>query len=152
MMSRAFNDDNTFAARNNTANDKVTEQIIHYMLNNFDESISLQQVAEHFGYEACYFSKLFRRLLGDSYMVYRNRIRVEIAILFLRTTTKSISDITWHCGFSTVRNFNRVFRNVAGFAPSEVRNMTHDEFEKYMYISDKQVSVRKIVQQEFSYK
>ena len=64
-------------------------------------------------------------------MVYRNRIRVEIAILFLRTTTKSISDITWHCGFSTVRNFNRVFRNVTGFAPSEVRNMTSDDFEKY---------------------
>lgn len=151
-MSKATDDNNTSAARNNAVNDQIAEQIVHYMLNNFDESISLQQVAEHFGYESCYFSKLFRRLLGDSYMVYRNRIRIEIAILFLRTTKKSISDITWHCGFSTVRNFNRVFHNVTGYTPSEVREMSGDDFEKLMDLSEKQVSVRRIVQRKFSYK
>ena len=30
---------------------------------------------------------------------------------------RTVTDVVTHCGFSTVRNFNRVFREVTGYTP-----------------------------------
>lgn len=138
-----------FSPRNNAIDAGIAEEIVRYMLDNFDETVSLQSVATHFGYEACYFSRLFKRLLGVPYMQYRNRIRVEIAITFLRRTDKAVTDVAGFCGFSTVRNFNRVFRNVTGVTPSEVRNMPEEACLKILTIPERQRIVREIIQQQF---
>lgn len=136
--------------RNNAVDAHVAQQIIRYMLDNFDETVSLQCVAAHFGYEVCYFSKLFKRLMGAPYMQYRNRIRVEIAIIFLRGTDKTVTEVAGACGFSTVRNFNRVFRNVTGVTPSEARNMSEEEFSKAIEIPERQRIIRQIIQRQFA--
>lgn len=139
-----------FGPCNNAVDACIAEEIIQYMLDNFDETVSLQSVAAHFGYEACYFSRLFKRLMGVPYMQYRNRIRVEIAIAFLRRTDEAVTDVAGFCGFSTVRNFNRVFRNVTGVTPSEVRNMSEEDCLKILTIPERQRIVREIIRRQFA--
>lgn len=134
----------------NGADARIAEQIVRYMLDHFDDTVSLQCVAGHFGYEVCYFSKLFKRLLGVSYMQYRNRIRSEIAIIFLRSTDKTVTEVAGCCGFSTVRNFNRVFRSVTGATPSQVRSMSEEVLADTVGIPEKQQMVRTIIQQQFA--
>lgn len=137
-------------SRNNAHDAHVAEQIIRYMVDYFDEIVSLQCVAAHFGYEVCYFSKLFKKLLGVSYMQFRNRIRVEIAIVFLRYTDKAVTEVAGCCGFSTIRNFNRVFHDVTGATPSEVRLMPDKVYTKTIKIPAEQMYVREIVQKKFA--
>lgn len=70
------------------------------------------------GYSASHFSKLFKKVSGMTFSDYLNVIRVEQAIAMMREDPKrTVTDVATHCGFSTVRNFNRVFREVTGYTP-----------------------------------
>lgn len=123
--------------------------IDRYMLDHYDENFTLEEMATCFGYETCYFSKLMKRLVGVSFIQYRNRIRVEIALLFLRKTDRSITDVAGYSGFSTVRNFNRVFQKMTGLSPTQVRQMDEETLERVLVIPEKQMSVRNMIRSNF---
>lgn len=70
------------------------------------------------GYSASHFSKMFKKLSGMNFSEYLNVIRVENAITMLRNNSNiSMTTISSKCGFSTVRNFNRVFKKITGYSP-----------------------------------
>ena len=49
---------------------------------------------------------------------YLNIIKVENAILLMRKDDHAtMTSISLKCGFSTVRNYNRVFKEVTGYSP-----------------------------------
>ena len=123
--------------------------IDRYMLDHYDENISLEQMAAQFGYGTCYFSRLMKRLVGVPFIHYRNRIRVEIALLFLRKTSLSITDVANYSGFSTVRNFNRVFLKMTGLTPTQVRQMDDAMLEDALAIPEKQMAVRRMIRGKF---
>jgi len=52
---------------------------------------------------------------------YLNIIKVENAILLLRENSDiTMTEVCVKCGFSTVRNFNRVFKSTTGYCPSSL--------------------------------
>ena len=80
--------------------------------------ITFEDAVRASGYSASHFSKLFKKVSGMTFSDYLNIIRVEQAITMMREHPKhTITDVATRCGFSTVRNFNRVFRNVTGYTP-----------------------------------
>lgn len=49
---------------------------------------------------------------------YLNIIKVENAILLMhRSDHATMTSISLKCGFATVRNYNRVFKEVTGYSP-----------------------------------
>ena len=50
-------------------------------------------------------------------------IRVEKAADLLRTSNDKITDIAFNCGFNNVRTFNRVFKEMTGYTPTEFSAM-----------------------------
>lgn len=85
-----------------------------------DESafITFDDAVQYSGYSASHFSKMFKRLSGMNFSEYLNVIRVENAITMLRNNNNfSMTTISSKCGFSTVRNFNRVFKKITGYSP-----------------------------------
>ena len=50
---------------------------------------------------------------NEKNLVYR-------AIDLIRAGSLSMTEISARCGFDTIRNFNRVFRQITGFAPREL--------------------------------
>ena len=79
--------------------------------------ISFEDAAAYSGYSPSHFSKMFKRLSGMTFSEYLNIIRVENAIMLMRSSGLSMTDISLKCGFATVRNFNRVFRQITGSSP-----------------------------------
>lgn len=70
------------------------------------------------GYSPSHFSKVFKTLSGMTFSDYLNIIRIEHAIDMMRATPDAtIASISSACGFSTIRNFNRVFRELTGYSP-----------------------------------
>ncbi len=63
-----------------------------------------------------------RSLTGYSTSSYIQNIRMERAKQRLLHTNDSISDIAMRCGFDDTSYFTRVFRNVHGCTPSEMRH------------------------------
>lgn len=79
--------------------------------------ITFEEAVRYSGYSASHFSKVFKKLTGMSFSEYVNIIKVENAIILLRNNNATMTAISRKCGFSTIRNFNRVFKKVTGYSP-----------------------------------
>lgn len=65
-----------------------------------------------------YFSRFFREGTGLTFSEYLNFARTEKAVRLLQEGGHSMTEIAEACGFGTIRTFNRVFRELTGYAPS----------------------------------
>ncbi|WP_425510010.1 helix-turn-helix domain-containing protein [Verrucomicrobium spinosum] len=54
-----------------------------------------------------------------------NELRVARACKTLVETTQSVSEIAFLTGFQSLSNFNRVFADAKGMAPSQYRSRHH---------------------------
>ena len=68
-----------------------------------------------------YFSRYFKKMSGLTFSQYLNVLRVEKAIELLTGQEQlTMTDVMSRCGFNTLRNFNRVFKEITGFAPTRL--------------------------------
>ena len=81
---------------------------------------SFLRAVEFMNMSEAYFSRFFKRISGMTFSMYLNHIRVNRAIDLIKNTDLSMTEIAMTCGFETIRNFNRVFRQITGYAPREL--------------------------------
>lgn len=86
-----------------------------------DGMLSLNDVAEAIGVNASYLSTLFPSVTGMRFTEYLGRCRIAAAKRELLQTEKSIKEISALCGFNSVQNFTRVFRQYADCSPTQYR-------------------------------
>ena len=99
------------------------------------EFISFAEAAEFMGMSQAYFSRLFHQITGMTFSRYVNYVRTENAIHMLKNDkTLLITDVAVQCGFSTIRNFNRIFKELTGFSPTQMPENYNLE-EKFSRIS-----------------
>ena len=83
-------------------------------------SFSLRTLADMLTYDYGYISKYFLQKTGMRYNSYLNQRRIVYAGRLLRKSeARSISDAAFACGYSTIRSFNRNFKQVYGMTPQE---------------------------------
>lgn len=80
-----------------------------------------------------YFSKFFKKIAGMTFSQYLNRVKIEKAIILLRRNDGlTVTEIALSCGFNTIRNFNRIFKEITGYTPKTLpTDFTLDE--KFIY-------------------
>lgn len=81
----------------------------------------LRDAAKAVGYDYAYVAKLFKRKVGVPFSRYVNLLRIRQSQLLMRTTSKSITEILYLCGFGSARTFNREFAAATGLSPSAWR-------------------------------
>ncbi len=102
------------------APDKIS-LVQKYIHENYMRRLNVEDVARRFYLSPSYFSRLFRRTLGTGFNNYLNCYRVEKARMMLGETNLSVAEIAFLCGFGSVSQFNRTFRDVVRRSPSELR-------------------------------
>lgn len=102
-------------------NMKIMQGVLEYLDVNYMHPITLADAARQANMSLFYFSRFFKSLSGMSYIAYLSNIRVNQAELLLLTTDKTILDIALECGFTNIRTFNRVFKQIKQRTPSELR-------------------------------
>ncbi|WNS44074.1 AraC family transcriptional regulator [Paenibacillus sp. MMS20-IR301] len=102
-------------------NMKIMQGVLQFLDSNYMHPVTLADAAKHANMSLFYFSRFFKSISGMSYIAYLNSIRVNQAEYLLLNTDKSILDIALECGFSNIRTFNRVFKQVKLRTPSELR-------------------------------
>lgn len=60
-------------------------------------------------------------LTGMSSIDYINQIRIERAIHLMKTSTLTLTEISEQTGFSTLRYFSKMFKQIKGITPSEYK-------------------------------
>ena len=90
-----------------------------YIFNNFNKSISLNDVAKIAGMNPSSFSRFFKRVNRKTFSKYLNEIRIGYACKLLIEEKYSITAICYESGFNNVSNFNRQFKTITGLSPTE---------------------------------
>lgn len=85
------------------------------------ENVSMKEMADLCHLSPSYFSRLFNREIGESFVNYVNRQKIELAKEQLRGTSKSVAQIAGDVGYLNVSNFIAVFKRMEGVTPSIYR-------------------------------
>lgn len=93
------------------------------------EFLTFGSAAEFMNMNPAYFSRFFSKLTGMTFSRYLNCVKVDKAVNMLHFQSDlPITEIALKSGFSTIRNFNRVFKETTGYAPSDLpENFILDE-------------------------
>jgi AraC-like DNA-binding protein len=90
----------------------------------FQEPLSVPQMAKTCGMSVRSFEGHFDRLMGQPPSAYLIRCRVQAAATLLRTSDRTIAEVAYECGFGTLSSFNRAFQKHMGQTPREHRNQS----------------------------
>jgi len=88
---------------------------------NYTREVKLEDGAKLARMSIFHFSKYFKSASGMSYIVYLNQLRVRHAEQLVLQTDRKMIDIALDAGFTNIRTFNRVFKQVRGIKPSDLR-------------------------------
>jgi len=94
---------------------------MRYLFLHFNEAPSLGDMARISGYSASYFSKQFHEITGKKYVEFLMQLRLNHAKLLLIATKKPVIEICEECGFTSLSNFNHMFKKEFGVSPSRYR-------------------------------
>ena len=107
---------------------KKIDLVISYVMKNYQEKISLPQVATIIGMSEGHFSRFFRKATGNRFIDFVNRIRIAKACEFLSRTDMAITLICSEVGFNNIANFNRRFSQHKQMTPSEYRQQARQRY------------------------
>lgn len=101
--------------------DASITRIIQQMREDLSYPYKLEELAASINYSVPYFSSMFKKAVGESFMQYLTRLRIEQAKLLLLTTDHKTFEISESIGFENYRSFNRIFKKETGVSPSDYR-------------------------------
>lgn len=108
---------------------EIIRPALEYMANNFQEDISVEQLAELVHLSKSYFMGCFKKAVGIGAIEHLTQLRINAACEALSSTEKKISEIAFNCGYSNLSNFNRQFLKLVGCSPNAYRKHTFISFE-----------------------
>lgn len=96
-------------------------RVMDYTQKHLGETIRLSDVSALVDMSDSAFSHFFKKHTNLSYITYLNSLRISRACRQLESTTMSVSEICWDCGFNNKSNFNRLFLQAKGMTPTAYR-------------------------------
>ncbi|MFA9560005.1 helix-turn-helix domain-containing protein [Evansella sp. AB-rgal1] len=111
----------TLVETNQSINSNLTHRMLVYIMNHFQEEITLESVAKHLGASKYYLSRIFSKKIGSNFNTYINSLRVRHAQYLLSNSNKSITEIAYESGFESQRTFYRAFKQESNIIPREYR-------------------------------
>ncbi|WP_407311396.1 response regulator [Desulfosporosinus sp. SB140] len=99
----------------------LIEKSLNYIHENFKQKLTLQLVSSNVFLNPQYFSRIFKKEVGVTYIEYVNKLKIEYACKLLETTDYPAYRISSECGFTDPSYFNRVFVQQMNMPPKAYR-------------------------------
>lgn len=111
----------TYFTRSQIAMVKETEMLI---LSDLTTRITAKELAERFSVSESSFKFYVKGILGDSYLNYFRKKRMEKAAELLETTNLKVIEIASAVGYENQGKFAKVFADTYGVSPLEFRRLS----------------------------
>lgn len=109
---------------------EAVSQSIQYMNINFQNDITLSDIAASAHLSPSYFHAVFKAAQGETPQAYLTRLRIEQAKILLSTKSCEPSLIAEQCGFSSDVYFTAVFKKYMHMTPRQYRTKLMQEYWK----------------------
>lgn len=99
----------------------VVSVIIAKIHKNYNQNLTLKDIADNINYSLPYISKLFKEKTGITFRLYLQKTRIEEACRLLSNTDEKIFSISKMVGYSDVDFFSKIFKEHMGITPQQFR-------------------------------
>ena len=102
-----------------------SHEALTYIEHNFQNEITIEDIAGVCGLNRTYFGKIFKEALGKTPQEFLLNYRMLKAAELLKLTSLSIGDVGLAVGYANQMHFSRAFKNNYGISPREWRYQNH---------------------------
>ncbi len=114
-----------FLAQPTATDSERIDRVCQYVHRHLAEPFSQTDAAAVAHLSPAAFSRFFKRATGRTFVAYVNDLRVGEACRLLMESDRSIAEVCFDVGFSSLSNFNRRFRQLKGMTPRDYRRQFH---------------------------
>ncbi len=115
----AFLSNLSFLGNPTSSESKKLETVFQFMLDHHQRTIKLEEVAKVANLSVSAFCRFFKLRTRKTFSQFVNEFRISVACKKLLLDDFSISEICYEVGFTNLSNFNRQFKKITGFTPSQ---------------------------------
>lgn len=101
--------------------ESIASRMKLYLDNNTSRRVTLEELADVVHLDKSYIIRLFQQFYQETPISYHQKVRINRAKRMLLYTNLSVTEIASNTGFSSIHDFDRVFRKMDGAAPSVYR-------------------------------
>lgn len=94
-----------------------------YIQQHYREALRLEDVSSAVGFNATYFSTLFKKETGQNFMDYLTELRIGKAKELLCSDKLSVQDVAELVGYRDLKYFSRLFKKTTGVSPSDYKKL-----------------------------
>lgn len=102
----------------------VIDMVVNYVEENYDRQLSVKEIAVQFAMNPNYFSSLFKKKTGFSFIDFTNNKKVEAACRMLSLPNTNVTGIAETLGFQDIQYFYKLFKKYKGVTPLEFRKLS----------------------------
>lgn len=106
----------------NGLRDFYIKEAVAFIEQNFQNPITIEEIAKFCGLNRSYFGKIFHESMGKSPQDFLISYRMTKAAELLKLTSLSIADVGNAVGYENQLHFSRAFKHVYGISPRQWRN------------------------------
>ncbi|MBO5377694.1 MAG: helix-turn-helix transcriptional regulator [Ruminiclostridium sp.] len=99
----------------------LSDRICDFLGRHMTEPFCAEKLEKHFFLSYKHMAAVFRREKNITMQQYHNRIRMNAAQSYLRSTLMPVGEISSLLGFNDMLYFSRCFKNFTGVSPTEYR-------------------------------
>jgi len=96
-------------------------QVYKYVQDHFQKDISLKNIADMAGLTPQSFCRWFKKRTNKHFFDYLKEVRIFNACEMLINSEMPIAEVAYLCGYNTVSNFNKLFKEATGLTPGSFR-------------------------------
>ncbi|MDR1579167.1 MAG: AraC family transcriptional regulator [Synergistaceae bacterium] len=100
---------------------EIGHKVILYMKNNYQNKITVEDIAETFYFNTSYLGKIIKLMTGSTPRDYLNRLRVNEGKNLMKNGEYRINEIGEMVGFSDASYFSKVFKKIEGVTPYQYK-------------------------------
>lgn len=102
--------------------DKDILQAQLFIEDNFQEKISVDELANRYTMGRRSFERRFKKATNNTVVEYMQRIKIEAAKRSFESSRKNINEVMYDVGYTDTKAFRTVFKKITGLTPIEYRN------------------------------
>lgn len=112
------------------SNIEVINDIIKYIGENLTADLSLEALSVKAGFSKIHFHNTFKTATAKTLRTFVEEQRIKKAVQLLTSTKKTLTEITYECGFSSQSYFSYAFKRKMGLTPRQYARQVFERYEE----------------------